>query len=571
MTTQELSRPAAEPTDTVGLVIDEKTLRKNLRFAFANYFTVVQELLQNARRAGATRIDVEYDRDSKRLVISDNGSGLSDFSILLRYAASGWSEDVAAIEKPFGLGFMACIYSAKEVLVVSGERQLRFETAALLEGASFPVTATASPVHGTRLELHGVSLQDADQVLERIARGYAVPIHYNGRELARNHACDFEGRQFHTTAVGLISIPPINPGTEMYVYLQGLLVYQDNSYFRHAERATVVHLDSRIFVGKFPDRDKVIDEGIMVSVVKRAIRRLLEERLANLKATLPAPEFCTEAYDLAKSLGRLDVFNDIPVAPSAWFGVLESLPHSTCSGDTCFVDAGPEDAVFTQEQFKSGELIAAVFDDHCFCTWSDGYTEQDAPPQYAWMLAYKLGAKVLTTQLDDDHWINRLAHFGDGNDIAMEVVGPTTVAIVPSHRTYRIGGTRLQLCGKTILRLGDLSAEIDEPWVGEAEGQPTLFVPTHSFVDEHVLRQYDDYICDEVVQDDEVEEDVREVNQFLRELVATSPKERLQLALRAALRDYRSSLMDVGLFAASVDEHGVVTVTDLVPQPHAAS
>ncbi len=186
------------------------------------------------------------------------------------------------------------------------------------------------------------------------------------------------------------------------------------------------------------------------------------------------------------------------------------------------------------------------------------------------MLAYKLGAKVLTTELDDGHWLHGLMKFSDGNEIAVEVVGATRVSEVPDDRTHRIGGVRVQLCEKTVLRLGALSVDVDEPWVGEADGETTLFVPTGCFVDEYVLRQYDDYSYEDSLQDDDLDEDVREVNQFLRELVAESPKERLQLALRAALRDYRNSLKDVGLFAASVDEHGLVTVTDLVPQPPAA-
>lgn len=570
MTTLELSRPAAEPTDTVGLVVDEKTLRKNLRFAFANFYTVVQELLQNARRAGATQIDVEYNREDKRLVVSDDGCGLKDFSILLRYAASGWTDDVASAELPFGMGFLAAVYAAKEVLVVSGQRQLRFDSAALLEGASFPVTAADHPVQGTRLELLGVSLQDADTVLESIARGYAVPINYNGRKLTRSHAADFDGRSFHPTTVGLISIPPTNPTSETYVYLQGLLVYQDGTYWRNEARATVVHLDASKWRGKFPDRDRCIDEAIMVSAVKQAIHCLCEERLADLKASLAPAEFCVQAYDLARSLCRLEVFNDVDVAPASWFGTIASLPYSTLNGDTCFDDAGPEGDVFTREQFESGQLLATAFEDSVFPAWYEGYTEPETTPQFAWMLAYKLGAKVLTTELDDGHWLHGLMKFSDGNEIAVVVVGATRVSEVPDDRTHRIGGVRVQLCEKTVLRLGDLSVDVDEPWVGEADGETTLFVPAGCFVDEYVLRQYDDYSYEDSLQDDDLDEDVREVNQFLRELVAESPKERLQLSLRAALRDYRNSLKDVGLFAASVDEHGLVTVTDLVPQPPAA-
>jgi hypothetical protein len=571
MTTIETSRPAAGPTQHVGIVIDEKTLRKNLRYAFANHFTVVQELVQNARRAGATRIDVTYDQPTQKLIVSDNGSGLKSFDILLRYAASGWGEDIASTERPFGMGFMSSLFSAREVIVVSGQQQLCFDCAALLEGATFPVEPALRPVAGTRVELTGVMLQDPSAVMERLARGYSTPLTFNGCPLPRIHAVDEPTREFLATPVGLISIPMTNPDHEIYVYLQGMLVHKDVSYFPHVDKATVVHLDSSRWVGKFPDRDRCIDEELMLQAVKLAIQPLLQERLDTMKKTMAPAEFCKEAYDLAKRLGRLDVFNDVDVMPTSWFGQIDFLPHSVCYGNYPIYDVRPERSAFTRAQFESGEVFAVELEGDLFPEWcSIGEDEADLPLE--WMVAYKSGAKVLTQHLDGGHWVYDLLKFmgADEPAVTLEIVGAGKVAEMPSDRTHRIGGLRIQMCTETVLTLGSLKVTVNEPWIGWADGQPTLFATEGDVVDQDVLRQFDDYHSDEQLQEDDLSEDAAELNQFLRELATDDPKKRLELALLAALLDYRNSLKGFSEFSVKVDQAGNITVLDAIERPSAA-
>lgn len=65
--------------------------------------TVLDELLQNAQRAGATEVRVNVSREE--LVFTDNGGGIADWSALLMLARTGWPGDVAGSEDPFGIGF----------------------------------------------------------------------------------------------------------------------------------------------------------------------------------------------------------------------------------------------------------------------------------------------------------------------------------------------------------------------------------------------------------------------------------------------------------------------------------
>jgi len=47
--------------------INEEGALRNQRYAFTDRFTLISELLQNARRAGATQIEVEHDAHTQVL------------------------------------------------------------------------------------------------------------------------------------------------------------------------------------------------------------------------------------------------------------------------------------------------------------------------------------------------------------------------------------------------------------------------------------------------------------------------------------------------------------------------
>lgn len=67
---------------------------------------VLSELLQNARRAGASRVAIDVASDDGRslLVIRDNGSGIDDPAKLVTLGESGWNGTIAHREDPAGMG-----------------------------------------------------------------------------------------------------------------------------------------------------------------------------------------------------------------------------------------------------------------------------------------------------------------------------------------------------------------------------------------------------------------------------------------------------------------------------------
>jgi len=112
--------------------INEEGALRNQRFAFSNRFTLISELLQNARRAGATCIEIHHDAAARLLSVHDNGRGLDDFQKLLSLHESGWDESTCVEEQPFGVGFSKSLYAATRCVVTSGRQRVDIDTAAAL-------------------------------------------------------------------------------------------------------------------------------------------------------------------------------------------------------------------------------------------------------------------------------------------------------------------------------------------------------------------------------------------------------------------------------------------------------
>ncbi|QPK62890.1 ATP-binding protein [Methylomonas sp. LL1] len=79
---------------TTQLAVNPEKLINNLRFSFTQATTVLGELMQNARRAGATFVSLDYDAHSQTLTVCDDGCGIESLQTLLTVAESGWDADI---------------------------------------------------------------------------------------------------------------------------------------------------------------------------------------------------------------------------------------------------------------------------------------------------------------------------------------------------------------------------------------------------------------------------------------------------------------------------------------------
>ncbi len=100
---------------TIGAEVDAAgSLARVTRFFDGTPEQTVTELLQNARRAGATRIaadmlqadgDADIPPGEARFRITDDGAGIADPQVLLSFGRSVWTDGPGAREDAAGMGF----------------------------------------------------------------------------------------------------------------------------------------------------------------------------------------------------------------------------------------------------------------------------------------------------------------------------------------------------------------------------------------------------------------------------------------------------------------------------------
>lgn len=147
---------------------------------------ILNELLQNSRRSGATKVEITVDQN--RVTVSDDGRGIEDPQSLLSFGQSNWEEGLTQSENPAGMG----IYS----LARAGEVAIRSRTPhgvaweVNLETSHFTGKETAQVIplnetseRGTAITFNSVRTPRGE--FEDAARHYPLNVCLNGDELHR--------------------------------------------------------------------------------------------------------------------------------------------------------------------------------------------------------------------------------------------------------------------------------------------------------------------------------------------------------------------------------------------------
>ena len=93
------------PSGRMRARVDPDAMEKVTRFFNATVADTLREIFQNARRAGASAIEVK--RGEGWVVVSDDGCGIADPEELLAFGRSGWQEARTRREHPAGMGLYA--------------------------------------------------------------------------------------------------------------------------------------------------------------------------------------------------------------------------------------------------------------------------------------------------------------------------------------------------------------------------------------------------------------------------------------------------------------------------------
>jgi hypothetical protein len=134
--------------------VDQRLLLKVDRVFDAAPVTIWNELLQNARRAGATTVNVHLAQEAGQplhVIFADNGKGLDNPGPLLTLASQGWNAEIEHEEDPAGMGFF-CLSNFACVNVHSHDWQASITPAVFRGEIGLETTFNDSHAPGLSLE-----------------------------------------------------------------------------------------------------------------------------------------------------------------------------------------------------------------------------------------------------------------------------------------------------------------------------------------------------------------------------------------------------------------------------------
>ena len=150
---------------------------------------IFNELFQNARRAGATRIAVtaEHIGDACVITVGDDGVGIADPVNLLSLGQSDWCDECRTREDPAGMGFfsLAGLDTVVSSRSAAGAFSLAITGDAWTGEADIDVLPFDGP-RGTAITFRFDPQPDGklERCVQAAARFLPIPVSYNGKEPA---------------------------------------------------------------------------------------------------------------------------------------------------------------------------------------------------------------------------------------------------------------------------------------------------------------------------------------------------------------------------------------------------
>lgn len=523
----------------VTMKVNQANLVKSLRFSFTQKTTVLSELMQNARRAQATQVSFNFCAETQMLQVIDDGCGIESIETLLTVAESGWDAELIERECCFGIGFLSALFACRHLNVISKSGSIDVDTGAVL--AFKPVTIT--PVTGwdglTVLTLHGVDLYE-DKItlaLRRLARGFPIPVIFNGDTMERAAAVD-SGLDFVATEIGAVYLhglqEPMGAQYEFDVFLQGLPIYSSHNY---SSERHIIHLDSARFHARLPDRDKLVNEADVVNEVKAMLAVEIEKRLRRLKAE-QTPEKFVRYYDMMRHWHVLSLLNDVPVVPVQ--ALCEIRDYPVC--DTEIFDDFERQVVkaMTRAEIEARGVVSI-----------DDDVRTDGAARY--LFAREKDYLVYNDKLDRGHWLLPLVQDLNAEELTIECMNET-------HEVQFQGAwcwIPVRFCDAYRIKLGGAVVEITEDAVYQGQDHGELVIVPTGDGSAQVLTQVSSYRNEW----DEHQQSTYEADceAFIAFVVANTSSDPAQ-ALKRLLPAFCGCPSLYGKsFALALDEKGVVS------------
>ncbi len=452
----------------VAMKVNQANLVKGLKYSFTNKTTVLGELMQNARRAGASQVVFDFDPENKMLRVSDDGCGIDSIETLLTVAESGWNADMCAEEHPFGIGFLSALFACRHLTVSTIGGCISAKTEDVLSFLPVVVTHISNWDGITEIIMQDVNLEEDDirKALEKLIQGFPIPVVFNNEELKSLLSIN-SGLQFVDTEIGSVYLsgldtPPLNRyrSHDYAVFLQGLPIYNSREYWHvnNNHYVHVIHLDSTSFYARLPDREKLINQDEVIEKIKQVLAKEIESRLVSMKITLSAKEFVC-FYPIMKDWKLERLLNDVPLIPAQVLS--EVSDNLVCNTDAfgSFITE-PKDPLSRDEIKARG--IVSINDD----------LQYEGAAHY--LFVWKKNLLLYNGNLDAGHWIHALVKNLDKDEATIEIINE-------SHRaSFRGSWVWLSVCFCDAYRIhiGDETVEIsDVAFYTGQENDDTAFIP----------------------------------------------------------------------------------------------
>ncbi|TAJ74152.1 MAG: ATP-binding protein [Sphingobium sp.] len=176
---------------TIRATVGQSIIHKATRLFAGCVTDAIHELLQNARRGGARRVDIHrLDQDHGTILrIHDDGRGIADPTKLLALGDSGWDSDIARSEDPAGMGIFSL--AGRHVVIRSRTAdaedgwQVTIPPQAWESGEPLVLVPTVM-ARGTEIEIElpGAWVDELAQAVKSAAKYYPLPVYYGDERQA---------------------------------------------------------------------------------------------------------------------------------------------------------------------------------------------------------------------------------------------------------------------------------------------------------------------------------------------------------------------------------------------------
>lgn len=326
--------------------VSPETIGKVTRLFNGTASDILNELLQNSRRSGATRILIDYEAtaDGLSVTMRDDGSGIADPAQLVALGSSGWDSQVTSAEDPAGMGVFCLAGKAVTITSRTADQEQGW-TISIAEdgwtGERAIAVELANHEVGTsiRFDLPNMAAANLENCIASCAQYYPLPVIANDKELAR---AEFLKDAIHVSKWR---------GCDIGVYhsrhgrgeanFHGLVIHRTAPFFTLRESMGYGDYYVRIDIARMqglelvlPSRKEFVENGIyheLITACERAIYEAIAQK--------PAHRLSFDQWRRAQELGI-----DLPEAEAA----LWSWYPRTAEADNVMADT---------KQLEAGDLI----------------------------------------------------------------------------------------------------------------------------------------------------------------------------------------------------------------------